>query len=72
MNKQVHTYIYLHEGAIHIKDMTVDEYQANFEQLHLLNRWSNIKQNHQMITGVADEIARRSKLQVIDHRSKSS
>ena len=72
MNKQIYTYVYLQEGAIHIKDMTDAEYQVNFDNLHLINRWSNIKQNHQMITGSTGEIARRAKLQVIDHRSKSS
>lgn len=66
----VHTYVYLHEGAIHIKDMTVDEYQDMFDELHVLHRWTNIQQNYQMITDSTNAIAKRCKLQVIDHRSE--
>lgn len=68
----IHTYVYLHEGAIHIKDMTLDEYNKQFDELHNLNRWSNIKMNYDMVTDSTNEIAKRAKLQVIDHRKDSS
>lgn len=70
MNEQIFTYVYLHESAIHIKDMTEAVHQKNFDLMHVLHRWSNIKHNYDNITTNVDEIAKRAKLQVIDHRSR--
>ena len=66
----VHTYVYLHKGAIHIKDMTVDEYQDMFDELHILHRWSKVDINYDKVFDATNEIGKRCKLQVIDHRNE--
>lgn len=72
MNDQIYSYVYLHEGAIHIKDMTEDEHQKNYDRMHVLHRWAMIKHNYDNVTDSTNEISKRAKLQVIDHRSKLS